>query len=628
MTRLFGTDGIRGVANVDLRPSLAFALGRATAHQVVGAGGSLVVGQDTRRSGDMFVAAITAGATSMGADVHSVGVVPTPALAFLAGGRRVRGRDHGLGVAQPGRGQRPQGARPARPEARRRRRGRARGADPAGGRAAGRAAGRRSGGRSTRGALLDALRRPPARRSRRPSTRGGLHVVLDAANGAGVPGRRPRSSRATGARVTRHPRRARRRQHQPRLRRDGTRPRSPAAVASAAPTSGSRSTATPTGASRSTATGGVVDGDQVLGILALERLARGALDRRQPRRVGAVQRRAPARRSRRPAAGSSGRPVGDKHILAAMLVSGAGLGGEKSGHVIIREHTHVGRRDRHRARAAAGHDRAPGRASTSSPSAIPLLPQQQRAIRVRHRDQWENDDRCWRAIADAERAARAATGGSSSVRRAPSPSCGSWSRVRDAASWPSWPTRSRRSRGSDYTSQPGGPRREPKEIPRRMCGIVGYTGPREAGPILIEGLRRLEYRGYDSAGIALVDEQGDLFVEKKAGKLANLQTAIADRTPHAAIGLAHTRWATHGRPERPQRPPPPGLHGRHHGHPQRDHRELPGAARRARGAGPRARPPRPTPRRSPTSSRRPTRATSPTRSARRCASSRAPTRSS
>jgi glucosamine--fructose-6-phosphate aminotransferase (isomerizing) len=81
-----------------------------------------------------------------------------------------------------------------------------------------------------------------------------------------------------------------------------------------------------------------------------------------------------------------------------------------------------------------------------------------------------------------------------------------------------------------------------------MCGIVGYTGPREAGPILIEGLKRLEYRGYDSAGIALVDDSGDLFVEKRAGKLSNLQTAIADRTPHAAIGLAHTRWATHGRP--------------------------------------------------------------------------------
>ncbi|HEX5240177.1 MAG TPA: glutamine--fructose-6-phosphate transaminase (isomerizing), partial [Candidatus Limnocylindrales bacterium] len=81
-----------------------------------------------------------------------------------------------------------------------------------------------------------------------------------------------------------------------------------------------------------------------------------------------------------------------------------------------------------------------------------------------------------------------------------------------------------------------------------MCGIVGYTGPREAGPILLEGLKRLEYRGYDSAGIALVDESGDLFVEKKAGKLAVLETALEDRTPHAALGLAHTRWATHGRP--------------------------------------------------------------------------------
>ncbi len=64
----------------------------------------------------------------------------------------------------------------------------------------------------------------------------------------------------------------------------------------------------------------------------------------------------------------------------------------------------------------------------------------------------------------------------------------------------------------------------------------------------MEGLRRLEYRGYDSAGIALVDDQGELFVEKRAGKLANLATAIAERTPHAAVGLAHTRWATHGRP--------------------------------------------------------------------------------
>src|SRR5919106_4769298 len=83
MARLFGTDGIRGIANVDLKPTIAFALGRATAHRLVGAGGSIVVGQDTRRSGDMFVAAIAAGATSLGVNVNVVGVVPTPALAFL-----------------------------------------------------------------------------------------------------------------------------------------------------------------------------------------------------------------------------------------------------------------------------------------------------------------------------------------------------------------------------------------------------------------------------------------------------------------------------------------------------------------------------------------------------------------
>ncbi len=84
---------------------------------------------------------------------------------------------------------------------------------------------------------------------------------------------------------------------------------------------------------------------------------------------------------------------------------------------------------------------------------------------------------------------------------------------------------------------------------RTACAASSATpDPRDAGPILIAGLQRLEYRGYDSAGIALVDDEGDLFVEKKAGKLANLTTAIAERTPHAAIGLAHTRWATHGRP--------------------------------------------------------------------------------
>jgi glucosamine--fructose-6-phosphate aminotransferase (isomerizing) len=81
-----------------------------------------------------------------------------------------------------------------------------------------------------------------------------------------------------------------------------------------------------------------------------------------------------------------------------------------------------------------------------------------------------------------------------------------------------------------------------------MCGIVGYVGPRDAAPILIEGLRRLEYRGYDSAGIAVVTDDGKVFVEKKAGKLSNLTDHLNGDTPAGHPGIGHTRWATHGRP--------------------------------------------------------------------------------
>src|SRR4029079_15076191 len=81
-----------------------------------------------------------------------------------------------------------------------------------------------------------------------------------------------------------------------------------------------------------------------------------------------------------------------------------------------------------------------------------------------------------------------------------------------------------------------------------MCGIVGYVGPRDAAPILLDGLRRLEYRGYDSAGIALLTEAGDVFVEKKAGKLRNVTDERNGGAPAGHPGIAHTRWATHGRP--------------------------------------------------------------------------------
>jgi glucosamine--fructose-6-phosphate aminotransferase (isomerizing) len=81
-----------------------------------------------------------------------------------------------------------------------------------------------------------------------------------------------------------------------------------------------------------------------------------------------------------------------------------------------------------------------------------------------------------------------------------------------------------------------------------MCGIVGYVGPQQAQAVVVEGLRRLEYRGYDSAGIALVD--GDTIAsQKRAGKLANLEKAIADQSlPPSTTGIGHTRWATHGAP--------------------------------------------------------------------------------
>lgn len=81
-----------------------------------------------------------------------------------------------------------------------------------------------------------------------------------------------------------------------------------------------------------------------------------------------------------------------------------------------------------------------------------------------------------------------------------------------------------------------------------MCGIVGYIGKREAYPVLIKGLKRLEYRGYDSAGVALLNDNKDLRVYKTKGKVADLEQYAADKDISGCIGIAHTRWATHGEP--------------------------------------------------------------------------------
>lgn len=92
-----------------------------------------------------------------------------------------------------------------------------------------------------------------------------------------------------------------------------------------------------------------------------------------------------------------------------------------------------------------------------------------------------------------------------------------------------------------------------------MCGIVGYAGEEKAAPILIEGLRRLEYRGYDSAGIAVNDN--DIVIIKEKGKIDNLEKQVTKENPKGTIGIGHTRWATHGIPDKTNAHPHKSMNG-------------------------------------------------------------------
>lgn len=394
MSRLFGTDGIRGVANVDLKPTLAYSLGRATAHRLVGAGGAIVVGQDTRRSGDMFVAAITAGATSLGVDVHVVGVVPTPALAYLArtgpfaAGIMVSAShnpadDNGLKVLDA-EGLKLDDAIEEEVEDLIWREGELVGVGNAA-----------IGKRVDAGALIE---RYLAHRHSLASdiAATGVRIVLDGANGSGG-GVGPALLVATGATVQAI-------HVEPdglniNVRCGATDPASLAeAVIAAKADVGFALDGDADRLIAVDATGRVVDGDQVLGILALDRLARGALPGGLVVSIlsnGGLQSVVEA------AGGEVVRtPVGDKYILDGMQVSGATLGGEKSGHVIILEHTTSGdgivtALEILRVMARRG-------ASLAELAAeIPMLPQQQRAVRARHKDQWEGDAVLGRAIAAA-----------------------------------------------------------------------------------------------------------------------------------------------------------------------------------------------------------------------------------
>src|SRR5207249_11179080 len=82
---------------------------------------------------------------------------------------------------------------------------------------------------------------------------------------------------------------------------------------------------------------------------------------------------------------------------------------------------------------------------------------------------------------------------------------------------------------------------------KKMCGIIGYIGPKNVVPVLIDGLRRLEYRGYDSAGVAVIHD-GEVELRRSAGKLSRLEDVITLNPLSGEYGVGHTRWATHGRP--------------------------------------------------------------------------------
>ena len=395
MSRLFGTDGIRGIANVDLRPTVAYALGRAVAHRLVGRGGAIVVGQDTRRSGDMFVAAITAGATSMGVDVHVVGVVPTPALAYLAGrGPFAAGimvsashnpaEDNGLKVLD-GAGLKLDDGVEDELEQLIWRTDELAGAPNA-------ELGRRLDATSL---LADYLDHRLGLASAISAS--GLSLVLDGANGSGsFVG--PVILAATGAMVqTIH---AGPDGVNINVRSGATAPESLAeAVVAAGADAGFALDGDADRLIAVDAAGQVIDGDQVLGILALDRLSRRELP--GGGLVVSVLSNGGLQAVVEAAGGQVVRtPVGDKYILEGMQVSGAVLGGEKSGHVIVLEHTTSGDGIvtaleilRVMARRAAS--------LAELAAEIPLLPQQQRAVKARHKDQWEGDRALQLAIASA-----------------------------------------------------------------------------------------------------------------------------------------------------------------------------------------------------------------------------------
>jgi phosphoglucosamine mutase len=394
MGRLFGTDGIRGVANVDLTPTLAHALGRAVGHLLDGNGGSVVIGQDTRRSGDMLVASVAAGLAAVGTDAVLLGVVTTPCLTHVAG---AGGHPAGIMVSASHNPADDNGLKVV------------------------------SGGRKIDAAVEEQLERhmlgseAPAgpgnaelgRITRDPGPIAGYRATLVEAAGDALQGMRigidcangsasaiaPDLFADLGAEVTvlfAEP--------------DGTNinldcgSTHPETLAARVLQDGlDIGFAFDGDADRLIAVderGNLVDGDGVMGICALQRLAAGTL--RNGILVATVMSNGGLQRAIEAAGGRLLRtPVGDRHVLEAMERADAVLGGEQSGHVIFRDRATTGD-GMLTAIELVKAIRASGSSLAALAAEIPRLPQVVINSAVRHKDAWQVDPEFAAAVASAE----------------------------------------------------------------------------------------------------------------------------------------------------------------------------------------------------------------------------------
>ena len=334
VTTRFGTDGVRGVANVELTPELVLALGRAVARTISAA--TFLIGRDTRRSGPLLQAALSAGLASEGADVVDVGVLPTPALAWLSAERDVPAvvisashnpfADNGIKLFAAGGAKLSEEMEAAIEDEL------DRVLDPSA-KGPRRLEGHGVGGLSAEPGSGPGLRRPPgvvaggAPAGRPPAGRRQRQRI-----GLG-PGRR--ALRAAGGRGGRHRLRARRHQHQRRVRLHLDRTPWPAPWWSTRPTSAWPSTVMPTGCWPSDHDGALVNGDELIALFALDLAERGQLAGNTVVvtvmtnlgfRLAMEERGIIVKET----------AVGDRYVLAALDTDGLSLGGEQSGHIIFR----------------------------------------------------------------------------------------------------------------------------------------------------------------------------------------------------------------------------------------------------------------------------------------------------